>query len=360
MLVKLNRMNGQPELTPVKLDELHYDPDRRRVIVLPGAAIHPYSAPSSIAGCIKYAEQSLERAMAHSDSPPIDIYVWVYDEAFESFGGHGKHYRGDRQPAYYGAKIGTNAIRHLLLKPGEHMEQLTPDDMKVRLSHLTLLGHSFGSIVSQDITYYLVREMKRMVQTHCPGWNEAAVSDVIKELVTVSVASAARQDLSQPNATQYFFTASNDRLAKQLVKSHTQNKEIQDEMLKACGYEKEPVSRGRTRQQFWPSSNRYHVSTAMPEDDVAWRERRWDGRMQERRMHGDHGQLKDKDPEHAFSSFLFCNPVTGTLLRNVMNNAVLREPGIGTGEILLQKMPQHFSTVSMQKPTTPVGTERQR
>lgn len=336
MLWRLERKDGHPVLQPVPEEARVFRDDHRSVILFPGAGVDNQSPPRELVGSLKYLEQTLAPTLTRTDlNTSVDTYLWTYDQAYESFGAHAAHYNGARQfPSAYGRQVGQFVIEPFLLKPGEHFGDLSPETLKQRLSQMTLLGHSFGSIMNQDIANYLLFQIQRH------GWNETTITDVLKELVTVSVASIARQDFPQPNATQYFFTASNDTTAAGRIRHHLHGDEARiAAILPIAGYP--PAIEGSNPHKLkirqLESGAGYAMRVALPEDEVYWTEITPEGQKKARSLTRDSEKETQVKLTHDYRNYLNGHQMMGDHLMNIMNNAAVRDVGIGLGHHLFER-----------------------
>ena len=334
MLWRLKRIDGKPVLEHVAEQERMFKDNQRSVVLFPGAGVWDRSSPQDIAGSLKYLEQTLAPTLTRPDAvdDTVNTYLWTYDEPYEAYGAHAAHYKGSRTLSVYGRKVGQFVVVPFLLKEGESFSQLTPETLKERLSHMTLLGHSFGSIMNQDVANYLNFEMKRN------GWSDATISDVLKELVSVSVASIARQDIPAPNATQYFFTATNDTTAKGRIGYHLHNDSRVPGMLQVAGYPEEVAGEAqKVKIRPLGTERGYAMRVALPEDEIRWTEISTRGEKKFRVLDARTQEESQVKLTHDYRNFLNGHQVMGTHLTNIMNNAVLRQPGIGTGHQLFER-----------------------
>lgn len=324
-----------------------------------------HSDPQSLAGSIKYIEQATSSARAKGGHP-IDIYLSTYEQPYEDFGAKAQHYALSRSPTFHGQQ-GLKILLPMLLKDGESLDQLAPEELKERLSHITLVGHSFGSIAIQDTVNALVSKLQQM------HWKDAEIDDTVKELVTISVASIARTDFKPPNATQFFFTSLNDMTAVDVIRRATPDPQTHIPLLRKCGYRrladildmhersnpgaiiprpqilaelKEAVMKTRHPGQIPKplieadaGHNQYVVKAMLPDDEIRWIEKRADGTELVRTIDKQESERTQTSVVHDFRTYLYGEHRLGEVLINVMNNAVERGVDIGDGHSLMASNP---------------------
>ncbi len=386
MLYKLDRSGDHPEIHSVqRRDELCYQPGRRRVVLFPGAGLDitakALGGEAKIAGSIKYMEQAL--ASSRSGDTPIDIYVFLYPESFyemQQSQSHGKrvHYMHGRDDPHFlptkRGKEGLAAIEPLLLQDGETFSDLTPPQLTERLNTLTLCGHSYGSVMLQHIADTLAYRLR------AAGWDETAIASTMKEVVAISVANIARTDYAAPNFTHYYFVGTNDTAALQSIARDKPEEADPRQLLKICGYQRvskvmeqlgvdraTPEVMAEVAQQvdarrkkgvmpkpiFRTCPSGYSVHAVLPDKEIRWMERTHDGREICRVLTQDEARQNNTPIVHDFRTFLHGNHALGEVLINAMNNAVLREPGIGDGHQLSFTTPatrqQHHHRLARHK-----------
>lgn len=395
MLWKLDRSTSPPKLERVPPETLRYEPSRRRVVLFPGAGLHDFHASQKeLAGSIKYAEQTLQTTLNARE--PVDIYLYTYADDFhtartENRWGKSSHYRRarDHDAVFYESKYGRDALNQailpLLVNNGEALEKLTPRELGERLSRLTLLGHSFGSIMNQHVADAMVHRLRQA------GWSDEHVDQAVRECVSVAVASIARTDIARPNFTQFFFTASNDVASLRSIRRESVDADgnfslpRHIELLRACSYDrladiltregdlphdvlmaqlKQEVAALRTegtrpkaRLRAKPSG--YAARAVLPEDEVRWMETHADGSHTERVLRAEEATTA---LVHDYRTALYGDHSLGEVLLHVMNNAATRAYGIGDGHALLQSnahiRSQHAARSSQREPDMVEGARR--
>ena len=361
MLWRLDRTGKEPRLERVDTDSLHYEPGRKRVVLFPGAGLHDFlpqmegeAGVRTLAGSIKYVEQTLSSARAHDVA--LDIYLYSYEEPYNDEPKR-NHYHLGRAMSQYGENAGRHVLQHLILNEGERLNQLSADEIKQRLSQVTMVGHSYGSIVMQDVTNRLADFLR------LAGFEPQESADMLKELVAVSVAPIARTDYPAPNATQYFFNSINDITAVDAIRRANPDPAVHLPLLHACGYgrvatilERHGGSLPRTellqeltaeiegerevRQGKTPvpkvkhTASGYTISSMLPDDHIHWMEKRPDGSEICRILDKTESQRTQTAVVHDYRAYLHGNHKLGDVLINIMNNAVQRDVGIGDGHQL--------------------------
>ncbi|PZP86895.1 MAG: hypothetical protein DI582_01190 [Azospirillum brasilense] len=357
MLWRLQRKAGQPpQLTPVDPQSLHHEAGKRRVILFPGAGVWDRSEPRTLAGSIKYVEQTLTGTTARGDAD-IDILLMTYELPYEDYYAKRPHYqRNATQQSHYGRMACDHALLPLLLGEGERVSHLTPEVLKERLSQVTLIGHSYGSIVMQDLANSLAAKLRMN------GWEEPTIADTLKECVGIAVAPIARTDFPAPNFTQYFFTSINDMTAVDSIRRENPDTAVHIPLLKSCGYERisnilqrhdGKISRadllaeaeeevnatrkpGRTpRATLQKQPSGYVLSAMLPDKEIRWMEKRPDGTDICRMLNAHTAERDQTAVVHDYRTYLHGHHKLGEVLINVANNAVQREPGIGDGHRLM-------------------------
>lgn len=355
MLWRLHRGEGEPRIERVDPGSLQHTSDRRSVVLFPGAGLWDGSDPREMAGSIKYVEQTLLSARERSDEP-IDIYLYSYELPYEDFHAKADHYAMSRRMSHYGNQAARHVLVPLLLNPEERLSSITPEVLKERLSRLTMVGHSYGSIAMQDVANSLSAQLR------LAGWEDATITDTLKELVSVSVAPIARTDFAGPNCTQYFFNSINDMTAVDAIRRQNPDPKDHLPMLHACGYGRiatilerhggdlprkellkelrEEILAKRTPNEMpkpllRPSASGYTISSMLPDDEVRWMEKRPDGSEVCRVLNEANSYLTQTSVVHDYRTYLHGDHKLGDVLINVMNNAVVREPGIGDGHQLM-------------------------
>lgn len=388
MLWRLNRSGDKPVLERVKTDSLHYEPDRKRVVLFPGAGLHDQlvrfegeDGERTLAGSIKYVEQTLASTLSHG-ATPVDIYLYSYEEPYDD-GPKRNHYRLGRAMEQYGENAGRHVLQNLLLRDGERLSQLSPDEIKQRLSQVTMVGHSYGSIIMQDVTNRLADFLR------LAGFEPPVIADTLKELVSVSVAPIARTDYPAPNATQYFFNSINDITAIDSIRRANPDPVVHLPVLHACGYGRvatilerhggelpraellatltEEVERER-RPGTTPvpklrvAASGYTISSMLPDDHIHWMEKRPDGDEICRMLNKQESERTKTAVVHDYRAYLHGDHKLGDVLINVMNNAVQRDVGIGDGHQLLmtteQTRAQHESKLKNSRNAQGFVSER--
>ena len=357
MLIRLHREQGKPpRLEQVDPSTLQYEPGRRRVILFPGGGAWAHSDAKDLAGSIKYVEQTL--ASVKATNAPVDIVLYAYELPYEDYGAKGSHYAMRRNDlSHYGRDAAHFAVLPTLLGVNEKLRDLTPEMLKQRFSSLTMIGHSYGSLAIQDVADVLVFELRRL------GWDEKTVADTMKELVTVSVAPIARADYPAPNPTQFFFTSVNDMTAIDSIRRENPKPADYVPMLKACGYKsmaevmeahggeltprdqlltelKAKVVHTRhegfmPKAKYTPVPSGYVLSAMLPDDEIRWLEQLPDGSKACRHLTVEDAKRNQSSVVHDYRTYLHGDHKLGECLINAVNNAVMREPGIGDGHQLL-------------------------
>ena len=357
MLWKLHRTPGRPpQLERVDSESLRFDPDTRRLIVFPGAGVWDRSPPATIAGSIKYAEQTLAGTLAR-DPEAVEIILSTYELPYEDFHAKEPHYRKQaHNQSYYGRNACEHLLVPLLLHKGERFRQLTPDLLKERLSHVTALGHSYGSILIQDMANSLAAKLRLQ------GWEEDTIADTLQEGVGVCVAPIARTDYGAPNFTQYFFTSINDMTAVDSIRRQNPDPAVHIPLLQQCGYtrisqilqrhggeisrpallaeataevlaSRRPGVTPKASIEKQPSG--YVLSALLPDDEIRWMETREDGADRCRWINAKTAEANQTAVVHDYRAYLHGEHKLGEVLINVVNNAVQRDTGIGDGHRLM-------------------------
>lgn len=356
MLIRLHKEAGQrPQLERVDPKTLHYEPGRRRVILFPGEGVSDHSDMATLAGSIKYVEQTLKSAYATKE--PIDVLLYTYELPNEDYNGKSAHYAMKRNDlSYYGRQATNFVLLPMLLREKEKLADLTPEMLKERFSSLTLIGHSYGSIAIQDVANTLGYELGRL------GWEEAVIADTMKEVVEISVAPIARGDYPAPNFTKFYFSAVNDMTAIDRIRIENTAREQHLPLLRASGYNSmanvieahadrvpraqllEELKQEVTQKRFpghMPRASLHslpsgHVLSAMlPEDEIRWIEKTSEGALVCRYLTTEIAKQNNMTVTHDYRTFLHGEHKLGHMLVNVANNAVMREPGIGNGHQFL-------------------------
>lgn len=360
MLWKLDRSGPKPQLESVDPFMLAYHPAKRRVILFPGAGLADktgdHQGAEPYAGSIKYVEQTLSSARATGE--PMDIYLWTYEMPYEHYGAKRGHYRMERQNiSHYGRQAYRFALLPLLLAEGERLENLTPALLQERCARLTVIGHSYGSIQSQDVANAMLMELRNL------GWNDTDIAATMKEIVNINVASIARTDYPQPNFTQYFFTSGNDMTAINSIRSENPDPVEHVPLLRACGYIRAAdvlqrygghlpqaellqelstdilktriMKDGKPMPRLTTMPSGYHIRSFLPDGETRWMEERSDGTEVCRMLNAREVERTQVAVVHDYRTYLHGEHKLGDLLINVANHAVLREAGIGDGSALL-------------------------
>ena len=383
MLYRLDRSQTPPTIVQVYPKDLRVDAHRRRVILFPGSGLDDSvvrTNPKNIVGSFKYVEQALASSL-ESQKEPVDVFLYTYENSHyeaeaQNLNGKSTHYRMGRETDahYLPSKYGRTALRDMLcpmlLEPGETFRTIAPATLKQRLGTFTLCAHSFGSVMSQHLADALVYELRQA------GWQEAAIREVTKQVVSVNVANIARTDYPQPNFTQYFFMSANDTAALSSIKRQCAPEDYLQQ-LRQCGYpriaaimerhattEVTPAILQELREEVAAHRHRgempkpilrqvdsgYTVHAMLPDDEIRWIERNSDGRDVCRTLNKEEAERIGTPVVHDFRTFLHGNHRMGELLINVLNNAVEREPGvIGDGHTLLQTTPQTMAQHHVRK-----------
>ncbi len=378
MLYKLDRSGPQPRILRVPQSEMVPDPSRRRVILFPGAGIdytseHNARGQASMAGSIKYMEQTLASSM-RSGAEPVDVYLFTYPETFtdmRSNGSHGKtgHYAMVRErPEFHPHAHGRHAQRNtlgqvlqpLLLKRGEDWKTISPATLKQRMSRITLCGHSYGAVATQNLADALAYELKQA------GWAPQDIADTMKEIVSVSVAGVGRNDYGPPSFTQFHFISSTDLSALQSIYRDKPEGVDYLALLDQCGYHRAATAMRRmgvteptknvteaVKQDILAlrSGNEmpkpkwhllpggYSINALLPDNEIRWIERTHDGREACRVLNQAEAERLVTPVAHDYRTFLHGDHKLGEVLINVMNNATQRDAGVGDGHQLALSTP---------------------
>lgn len=369
MLWKVDRSNGKPQMVRVDPSELEYDPACRRVLLFPGTGIHDYLAGSDagraqLGGSIKYIEQTLASTIDEG-SPPVDIFLWTYEEPYHR-DNLAPHYAIAREtmaryaPSHFGRQASTYGLLPLVLKKGERIETLEPAELKRRLADITMFGHSFGSVMMQDVVDSLVYRLRNN------GWEDALISPCLRELVGISVGGTARQDYPEPTMTLYAFTSVNDMTAVDAIRNENPQREDYIPLLERCGYgpiaevlKRHPAdiprdqileelendidqkrharggAAGGSRAIIRSIANGYSIRAMLPYHEVRWLEKQSSGAVACRVLDAKEVERTQTAVVHDFRTYLHGDHPLGDVLINVANNAVQREPGLGDGHRLL-------------------------
>jgi hypothetical protein len=313
------RRDHAGKLKPVIHSMSAFDAERRHVIILPGSAVldSGFGHERMICGSIKYVEKTLARSLTRGN--PLDITLYSYHPEGYSALNIANHHRrpAEEIPTEEGQAFYDIHLRKLLLASGENFPRITPEELKKRLSHITVIAYSFGSIVAQDITRCLARELQQQ------GWSKADIGDTLQELVIISVAGISHNDGSAPKATEFFFTAANDTIAMKLRKYPPAPEALHIRNRRATA-QKPYIKRDKQR---------YVIDTSLP-DKVAWQETQCNGDNVHRVLTDAMAQDDYDIPlAHDYRAYLY-HPPMGKLLTDVANNAVTRDVGIGDGHQL--------------------------
>lgn len=381
MLYKLDRSGTEPKLVRIYEDNLEADSSRRRVVLFPGAGLDLvalHNSPKSVAGSIKYIEQLLTSSRSEG-TDPVDIYMYIYHDSFKEMQDEGTHYKRDHftlvrtKPDFTPNPLGQEeglgkVLKPMLLNDGENWNSLTSDELKYRLSKITLCGHSYGGIAIQHIADAMLYELRQA------GWKDEAIAEVMKELVAVTVAGVGRVDFPAPNFTNFYFNASNDIGSMSSIYRDMPEEMDYATLLKQCGYwrasevisehditqpGRELVSAVKERvlsrraegsdmpKPIWRAQpSGYSIHALLPDDAVRWIEQRPEGKLCRVLLgkldeHNPHAGTYDKNTPitHDFRNFMHGEHYMGDVLINVMNNAVMRDQGIGDGHQLALTTP---------------------
>ncbi|MEJ0009359.1 MAG: hypothetical protein WDN72_01805 [Alphaproteobacteria bacterium] len=341
MLYRRNHSAEGTRLETVDPASLHYDGHRRHMVVFPGGAVYMtmsklYMATldftpghekrqaqlqrrldGQIAGTIKCIEQSIA-PLGPDSEPPVDIFLYTHDtpRIFETMQ---RHYAGKlSESKSFPKRFGDPIFERLLFSEGESLNTLSKEELKERVRSVTFVGHSMGSVLCQEAVDCLTRALKSY------GWKDADIAEVTHELVSVTVASVARQDMPEPNATQFFFTAPNDLVAARAV--------AKAGCADACGYGR--LAPGDAGRPIEVAPHRYQIRAPM-QSEVKWIDARTG---QERSIKNDSAEPSMDMVEHDYRAFLYGEPKeVGEHLRNILYNAAKREVGIGGHMDLLQR-----------------------
>ncbi len=338
------RTNGATSMHEVPVLERSFDPNHRRLIYFPGKAITDYQAGRHLAGCMKPLEAKI--VTSGTDSFRRDLFLYTYESPLHCLFHRKRHYL--TQPEHFifeGETAARKVLLPMLLEPGERFEMLPPQVLKERLSSVTLVGHSYGSVVMQ----HAVKFIAHYLYQH--GWDMATVADCMKELVTISVANTARLDMPAVPATTMVFTAANDNTARAILADAMAHRDTDDlderdalerslkgRSLEAlCGYDETRVPDDKVKIRPLPSG--YLI--------------RAHGRKSAQLLDERTGLLSDDALLHDDQSF-FDHPKIGRILSNVVNNAMARSVDIGDGHRLLlakNNQPERLAGASRQAET---------
>lgn len=353
MLWRIDRSNpDHPEGVITRAHDLHYDANRKSVIFFPGADIDHSSPPHVIGGNIGLIEQTMSCALRAD--PNIDIYLYTYDDKFEDYGASKNYFAGRKHDNHYSRNACLYGLGRLLRVGDESLSDLSNEELKERLSHITGVGQCYGSIAQQG----LVDEFETLLKRH--GFSDRDVMEIMPELVLVNAASLARPKTDGPMATQFHFTADNDTMAIDAIHERCPSREKAFQHLEQSGYEKavawlrqqpgearfEDLSKAYAASVHEQAAkapkpvprqigqNQYRVSGLVPDTQVCWVEYTHDGQERLRAIPAPNPNPDLAKVRHDYRNFLYGSPI-GISLINVVNNAIGRDAGIGDGHRLL-------------------------
>lgn len=347
MLVGRNRKstNGKPELFCP--EPLSYNPAARRVFIMPGAGIwyNPQlqmgSPPELISGQIKYVEKILSSTATQTSKP--EVYCFTYLDAHEKENFSRSHYRGDhkKQPEFL--TEGPRAAKALIdsiLTPGEKLESLEKDTLKQRLSRVTLIGYSYGSIQNQDIVNDLAHRLH-----DCKKFNDKEISEILRELVTINIGNIARLDDIWPfRATSISFCGLNDTTARNILEFHEtfsnhsspdNNNSPPLRLFEHCGYPQASTGlNNSSKPTITPLKKGGYIVRAYLPEEFSFPDIDPDGETITRTIDKKTAAETGVRTTHDFRNFMCGHAGMGQILSNVANNAVERDPSIGDGHRL--------------------------
>lgn len=320
------------------------------MVLFPGGGVWDRSPPDILSGSIKYVEQTLAAARSQG---PIDILLQSYELPYEYFGGKERHYAGKRNSiSYHGQNALQQVVLPLLLQAGERLDQLTPEQLIERISHLTLFSHSYGSIVTQDVADCFALRLS------AAGFSAEDTARIMKEMVAINVAPIARIDFGAPNFTHFHFRASNDMAAIDSIRYSNPDYRHYVPMLDQCGYWKisrllDTLGESASREALLKGlqtqverlrrpgvmplpvsrsvSSGYSFSAMLPDTEIRWLETQHDGSEVCRILNQEIAQQQGGAVAHDYRNFLHGEHRLGEVLINVGNHAVQRAPGMGDG-----------------------------
>lgn len=221
-------------------DELHYDPSRRTVLLFPGINVVEGSGSQAVGGMIKNAERLLKGKGTYTDPiDPCDIYCIKYSgthgpgEVRSHYTGRGQYHHDAKGFVAYGLipLLNENGQEGTLERP------LSIDELKERLSHITVIGHSYGGVFAREVARELYGTLSRVRgEGGKKKYSQEELADALRQVVNIPIANtsvlhetgrllnhrrecAGERRSEFPGFSNVAFTASNDAWVKaQLMK----------------------------------------------------------------------------------------------------------------------------------------------
>lgn len=366
-----NRLDdGEVKLEQVAYAERHYDTQRRKLIILPGADIkdiYPEMFDSEemfngklqdLSGCIKGGEILLGGASVSDLGIDIMAYSHGLDVRMHEEDPKGvmlAHYKNPDKATGTEAKTFVRDILVPMLnekgQPGT-LEEMSAQELSERLDHITFMNHSRGGLFMRCVNNAFREALSRS------GYSKEEIADIMPHMVGINVASIARIDeVEEPSATMLHFLATNDCTARNVIGNYAallseveQKQQQRDHMIdtganfsldpehveatkeklfKQCGYEGQ-AHRVKAR----PISNGIVVRAELP-DELQWTEcvqDHCDIKFVDR------GLSREKDGmdiDHNFRLHSIPggkNPAYPRMLRNAVIGSVVRDGPISCGQ----------------------------
>lgn len=361
--------NARQVAVAVPPSQLAFEDGKKRLIFVPGEATYAQSAHERdrmtygiIRGSLEHMERLINPARKfHGDN--VEALVHTYESPFEKDDERTGHYRAKEGihpiPTHEGRRLG-RSVMQLLQKEGEHLslDTIDTEELKYRLSHLTLVGYSLGSVVAQNLTDFLAFEMARAYRDGKPRWSDEQIRDILKELVVVDVANISRMDYPHPRPTSYYFCGQNDGIATKAV---ADNLGKSDEQMALCGYGVAHAYASTEKVRPKPLSRvvgesvnvtGYMCTGSIPTKAIIPEFSEQDAPLCV--MHDVEAELAKKpNPQphdrnmlmHDLRMYLYANRGMAHCIRDVMNHAVSREynpekkTAVGDGASLMHRYP---------------------
>lgn len=357
--------NGRREIEPCG-NTLRYQPNRRTVIFLPGRDVAFGCDLMHIGSGIKCCERLFGGRNTYTlghEKPElgingIDVLATTYsepipDQTFERYFKDPEHFIS------HDARVFVNFVLMPLLNDDGRNSgfsyKYSLGELKERLSHITLIGHSYGGIFAQEVA----NELRSFLGRN--GYSPSEIREAVQSVVSLAVANTALTDLKEPTFKTFTFTERNDQSAQKAIRhyisrtlppldpetaSHADKvtydgkvADLQAKTLRNCGYLPDYAS-----YVVKPSGIGYIISDKTDLPEKHWEEVRvapsGEEKVEKRSINKRSSEEMSMDLRHDLRYHVIPDikhTAYPTTIRRVMRHAVLRGPDTPPSEAFLLK-----------------------
>lgn len=171
--------------------------DSPTIIFLPGHLARDYTPE-----IVQTSFESFDKLLRETRAPKAHVYVWTYTHRqqpddllkYRFFPNHAK------RPS---AEVFAEGIIRPLVS--DHNGQRLPlDEARAHLRNITLVGHSAGSIFSEEIFNAAYKEMRKL------DYSEEETRNILDEIVNISLGTVAKAVTKEERFTSVYFAHTDD------------------------------------------------------------------------------------------------------------------------------------------------------